>query len=37
MTLNEYYDSQLYYYQHFEIKKYFNLIIHIAFREIDIY
>ena len=37
MTLNEYYDSQLYYYQHFDIKKYFNLIINIIFGEIDIY
>ena len=37
MTLNEYYDGQLYYYQHFDIKKDFNLIINIIFGEIDIY
>ena len=37
MTLNQNYNSQLYYYNHFDIKKNFNLIINIIFGEIDVY
>ena len=37
MTLNQHYDSQLYYYQHFNTRKNFDLIINIIFGEIDVY
>lgn len=37
MTLNQYYDSQLYIYQHFDTKKNFELITNVIFGEIDIY
>ena len=37
MTLNTNYNSQLYFYEHFDIKKDFNLIINIIFGEVDIY
>ena len=37
LTLNKNYNSQLYYYEHFDLKKDFNLFINIIFGEIDIY